>query len=415
VTDLPGTYSLYPKSPDERIPFQVLCDPGDINHPDMVIIIADGTNLKRSLFLASQIIDLKIPAILALNMMDLVKKQGLNIHMDELERRLGVRVVAVNARISEGLEELKQALLTKINVPEKDILETEQLAPKLLRGIRETLKLRSDYAALQIAHHIDSIEDFNIRDDQKSALTNLVQGMNFEGTKIQSYETLERYKAINEILSTAVEQPAVAARKSIGKKLDSILMHRFWGYICFLVILFLMFQTIFNLASFPMNFIDETFTGISQYLHNALPKGVLNDLLVNGVLAGIGGIIIFVPQIALLFTFIAILEDTGYMARVSFLMDKLMRKFGLNGRSVIPLISGVACAVPAILSTRTIGSWKERIITIMVTPLMSCSARLPVYTLLISMVVPNHLVWGVISLQALVMLHLVLLLYYNGL
>lgn len=408
VIDLPGTYSLYPKSPDERIPFEVLCDPGDESHPDIVILIADGTNLKRSLFLASQVIDLKIPCVLAMNMMDLVKEQGIDIKIDELERRLGVRVIPVNARKNIGLEDLKQALLDEIHVPEKDVFETNELAPSLLKKIREVLQLRSDYAALQIAHHQDAIAGFKISSDQKNLLLGLLKNNDFESGKVQSFETLERYKVIHEILQFAMVK-GENEKPSLSNRIDKLMVHRIWGYVFFLGILFLMFQAIFNLSAFPMDFIDVTFAGLTEQAHNALPKGVLNDLLVNGVLAGIGGIIIFIPQIAMLFMFIAILEDTGYMARVSFLMDNLMRKFGLNGRSVIPLISGVACAVPAIMSARTIGSWKERIITIMVTPLMSCSARLPVYTLLIALVVPSKMLFGIFNLQGIVMMSLYLI------
>jgi ferrous iron transport protein B len=408
VIDLPGTYSLYPKSPDERIPFEVLCDPGDESHPDIVILIADGTNLKRSLFLASQVIDLKIPCVLAMNMMDLVKEQGIDIKIDELERRLGVRVIPVNARKNIGLEDLKQSLLDDIHVPEKDVFETNELAPALLKKIREVLQLRSDYAALQIAHHQDSIAGFNISEDQKNILLGLLKNNDFESGKVQSFETLERYKVIHEILQFSMVK-GENEKPTLSNRIDKLMVHRVWGYVFFLGILFLMFQAIFNLSAFPMDFIDQTFAGLTEQAHNALPKGVLNDLLVNGVLAGIGGIIIFIPQIAMLFMFIAILEDTGYMARVSFLMDNLMRKFGLNGRSVIPLISGVACAVPAIMSARTIGSWKERIITIMVTPLMSCSARLPVYTLLIALVVPSKMLFGIFNLQGVVMMSLYLI------
>jgi ferrous iron transport protein B len=408
VIDLPGTYSLYPKSPDERIPFEILCDPGDESHPDVVILIADGTNLKRSLFLASQVIDLKIPCVLALNMMDLVKEQGIDIKIDELERRLGVRVIPVNARKNIGLEDLKQALLDEIHVPEKDVFETNELAPTLLKKIREVLQLRSDYAALQIAHHKDAIAGFKISNEQKIALLGLLKNNDFESGKIQSFETLERYKVIHDILQLTMVK-GESEKPTLSNRIDKLMVHRIWGYVFFLGILFLMFQAIFNLSAFPMNFIDQTFAGLTEQAHNTLPEGVLNDLLVNGVLAGIGGIIIFIPQIAMLFMFIAILEDTGYMARVSFLMDNLMRKFGLNGRSVIPLISGVACAVPAIMSARTIGSWKERIITIMVTPLMSCSARLPVYTLLIALVVPSKMLFGIFNLQGVVMMSLYLI------
>lgn len=409
IIDLPGTYSLYPKSPDERIPFEVLCDTSGESHPDKVILIIDGTNLKRSLFLASQIIDLKIPCIIALNMMDLVRKEKTEIHIAELEHRLGVRVIPINARNEEGIEELRQALLAPVVPPVHAIFDTSALAPKLIRGLMDVLSLQSPYAALQIAHHADALEDFRYTATQREKALALIKENTLDQNKIQSYETLERYKVIQDILSSVVVQGNKNRTPGITQSIDRLMMHRFWGFAIFLFVLFMIFQAIFTIAEWPMNFIDETFTQLSDAVRESMPSGVLNDLLVDGVLAGVGGIVIFIPQIALLFLFIAILEDTGYMARVSFLMDKLMRKFGLNGRSVIPLMSGAACAVPAILSTRTIGSWKERLITIFVTPLMSCSARLPVYTLLIALVVPQKMVWGIFSLQALVMMSLYLI------
>ncbi len=407
IVDLPGTYSLYPTSPDERIPFEVLCDPNNEDHPDAVIILADGTNLKRSLFLASQVIDLKIPTVLALNMMDLVQSQGIKIKPDELERRLGIRVCPIIARKGVGIEELKQALINDIPVPTADVYDTTLIKPSILNGIRKELNLKSNYAALQIANHINSLEHFNLPEEQIKKLQNLFEGADYDANKIQSFESLERYKSIQQIIDSCV-RVSDEKKVSFSTRLDRLLVHRIWGYVIFLCILFIIFQSIFSIAEFPMNFIDETFTGFIDLVSNLLPKGVLNDLIVNGVLAGIGGIIIFVPQIAMLFMFIAILEDTGYMARVSFLMDKLMRNFGLNGRSVIPLMSGVACAVPAIMSTRTISSWKERMVTILVTPLMSCSARLPVYTLLISLIIPSTYV-GVFNIQGLVLMSLYLI------
>ena len=407
IVDLPGTYSLYPTSPDERIPFEVLCDPNNEDHPDAVIILADGTNLKRSLFLASQVIDLKIPTVLALNMMDLVQSQGIKIKPDELERRLGIRVCPIIARKGVGIEELKQALINDIPVPTVDVYDTALIKPSILSGIRKELNLKSNYAALQIANHINSLEHFNLPEEQIKKLQNLFEGVDYDANKIQSFESLERYKSIQQIIDSCV-RVSDEKKVSFSTRLDRLLVHRIWGYVIFLCILFIIFQSIFSIAEFPMNFIDETFTGFIDLVSNLLPKGVLNDLIVNGVLAGIGGIIIFVPQIAMLFMFIAILEDTGYMARVSFLMDKLMRNFGLNGRSVIPLMSGVACAVPAIMSTRTISSWKERMVTILVTPLMSCSARLPVYTLLISLIIPSTYV-GVFNIQGLVLMSLYLI------
>jgi ferrous iron transport protein B len=415
LIDLPGTYSLYPKSPDERIPFQVLCDPHDESHPDMVIVIADGTNLKRSLFLASQAIDLKLPTVLALNMMDLVKQKGLDIDIADLQHRLGIRVVPINARKGEGVEELKQAMVNPLPVPVHDLFETKDLSPKVIGLIKEKIKIYSDYAAFQIANHIEAIPFLHINDEQQEEIIRSIKLNNFDPLKLQEFEVLERYKVVNEILKLSVYNTQVSVKPSWNKRIDALLMHRFWGYIFFLLILFTMFQAIFTWAQLPMDWIDNGFATASDWVASNFPEGMLSDLIVNGILAGIGGIIIFVPQIALLFTFIAILEDTGYMARVSFLMDKLMRKFGLNGRSVIPLMSGVACAVPAIMSTRTIHSWRERLVTIMVTPLMSCSARLPVYTLITSLIIPSENVLGIISLQALVMMGLYLIGFFAAL
>lgn len=407
IIDLPGTYSLYPNSPDERIPFEILCDPNNEDHPDIVVILADGTNLKRSLFLASQVIDLKIPSLLALNMMDLVQAQGIKINADELERRLGIRVCPITARKCIGIEELKQALINDLPVPTSYVYDITLIKPTLLASIKKELNLKSNYAALQIANHINSLEHFQISKEQQTTLKNLFVGIEYDENKIQSFESLERYKSIQQIIESCVRLPH-EKKVSFSTRIDKLLVHRIWGYAIFICILFVIFQSIFSLAEFPMNFIDETFTGFINIVRDFLPSGVLNDLIVKGVLAGIGGIIIFVPQIAMLFMFIAVLEDTGYMARVSFLMDKLMRNFGLNGRSVIPLMSGVACAVPAIMSTRTISSWKERIVTILVIPLMSCSARLPVFTLLISLIIPTNYI-GVFNLQGLVLMSLYLI------
>ncbi|MEN9331118.1 MAG: ferrous iron transport protein [Bacteroidota bacterium] len=302
IVDLPGTYSLYPTSPDERIPFEVLCDPNNEDHPDAVIILADGTNLKRSLFLASQVIDLKIPTVLALNMMDLVQSQGIKIKPDELERRLGIRVCPIIARKGVGIEELKQALINDIPVPTVDVYDTTLIKPSILSGIRKELNLKSNYAALQIANHINSLEHFNLPEEQIKKLQNLFEGVDYDANKIQSFESLERYKSIQQIIDSCV-RVSDEKKVSFSTRLDRLLVHRIWGYVIFLCILFIIFQSIFSIAEFPMNFIDETFTGFIDLVSNLLPKGVLNDLIVNGVLAGIGGIIIFVPQIAMLFMF----------------------------------------------------------------------------------------------------------------
>jgi ferrous iron transport protein B len=409
LIDLPGTYSLYPKSLDEHVAFEVLCNPDNLDHPDVTIVIADASNLKRNLFLVSQIIDLKIPVILALNMMDMVEKEGAVIDTVRLSERLGVKVVSISARNKEGLEELKHALLEPLQVPPYDFIDVKKIAPEAIERVKSVISVNSDFAAF---HIVNMLTDIPVVDRNRARQHKIMDALNtliIDRNRLQSLESVERYKVINRIVDECVTRRSAVPTKSFTQKLDGILTHRIWGYLAFLVILFLIFQTIFFLAAYPMDWIEALFVSLSSWATQTLPSGELSSLLVNGILAGLSGVVVFVPQIALLFTFISILEDTGYMARVSFIMDKLMRKFGLNGRSVIPLISGVACAVPAIMSARTISSWKERIITIMVTPLMSCSARLPVYTLLISLVVPANKTLGFFNYQGLILMSLYLI------
>ncbi len=407
--DLPGTYSLYPKSIDEQVAFEVLCNPDNVNHPDVTIVVADASNLKRNLFLVSQIIDLRIPVILALNMMDLVEKEGIVIDAVRLSEKLGVKVIAISARKKEGVEQLKNLLSEPLPIPQYDFIDVKKIAPELVENVRKIIKLNSDFAAFQTISNFSEIHYFDNHPDKKGKLTALFNSASIDRNSLQTEESVERYKVINRIAIECVTSRSAIKTDTFTHKLDSILTHRFWGYAIFLIILFFIFQTIFFVAAYPMEWIESLFTHLSAWATISLPPGELTNLFINGILAGLSGVVVFVPQIALLFAFIGILEDTGYMARVSFIMDKLMRRFGLNGRSVIPLISGVACAVPAIMSTRTISSWKERIISIMITPLMSCSARLPVYTLLISLVVPSAKNSGFFNYQGLILMGLYLI------
>ncbi len=407
--DLPGTYSLYPKSLDERVTFEVLCNPENADHPDITIVVADASNLKRNLFLVSQIIDLKIPVILALNMIDLVEKVGDTIDAVRLSEKLGVKVVAISARKKEGIEELRQAILQPLPVPQYDFIDVKKFAGDLIDKIKSVIKVNSDFAAFQIINNYSEIHYFEKKSDKTNKVEAILKSAEVDRNKLQSQESVERYRIINRIASECITQKSAIKTETFTHKLDNILTHKIYGYAIFLLILFFIFQTIFFLAKYPMEWIQDLFVMLSQWAEHTFPAGELTNLFVNGILAGLSGVVVFVPQIALLFAFIAILEDTGYMARVSFIMDKLMRRFGLNGRSVIPLVSGVACAVPAIMSTRTISSWKERIITIMVTPLMSCSARLPVYTLLISLVVPQDKATGFFNYQGVILMCLYLI------
>ena len=408
IIDLPGTYSLYPKSLDERIPFKVLCDPAYMEQPDLVIVIADSTNLKRNLFLCSQNTDLNIPVILALNMIDLVQGKGIKINYEKLEDKLGIKVVPVNAREGMGVAELKQEI-SRISPKTRnenfiDVARYDQTLVNELKGI---LHLNSNYAAWLCASNIEFLS-FTKKDAlRKAEILELLQQQNFDANKAQAAESLERYKIITEIIKEC--QESKETKPGITSKIDRILTHKIYGYVVFLALLFFIFQAIFYVASYPMDLIDGFFADLRSVTAASLPEGILNDLLVNGVLAGLAGVVVFVPQIAILFLFIGIMEDSGYMARVSFMMDKLLRRFGLNGKSVIPLMSGVACAVPAIMSTRTIPSWKERIITIMVTPLMSCSARLPVYALMIALIIPSTTILGFINIQGIVLMGLYLI------
>ena len=400
--DLPGTYSLYPKSMDESISFQVLCDPKNEHHPDVNIIIVDASNLKRSLCLATQVIDLKTPCILALNMMDLIENDGVKIYLKLLEEKLGVAVVPINARKKIGIGNLKQAIL---NVKEREnknsFVDIKNLCSNLIEDIQKLINNASDYNAFQIACNYKTITDFSKQDKDK--LENIISEHKFIAKRLQATETVRRYKFIDQLLEECVEYPENSKNNSLTQKLDNILTHPIYGFAIFLGVLFLIFQAVFSWSEYPMEIIDNFIYQLSQFVANSLPQGALNSLIVDGIIAGLGGIIIFVPQIAFLFAFIAVLEDTGYMS-VSFITDKLLRGFGLSGRSIIPLLSGAACAIPAVMSARTIPNWKERIITIMVVPLMSCAARLPVYTLLISMMIPAEQKWFIFNLQGLTMM-----------
>lgn len=406
IIDLPGTYSLYPKSLDERIPFKVLCDTGYMEQPDLVIVIADSTNLKRNLFLCSQINDLNIPVILALSMIDLVHDKGIKISFTKLENKLGIKVLPVNAREGEGISELKREM-GKLSLKKSSgsFIEVEKYNQSVVEEVRRILHLTSNYAAWLCASNFEFL-NFPKEDLRKDKIKELLERENFDANKAQSAESLERYKIITEIIKEC--QETGEQKPGLTSKIDRILTHKIYGYVVFLAVLFVIFQAIFYVASYPMDLIDGFFADLRSLTAEALPSGILNDLLVNGILAGLAGVVVFVPQIALLFLFIGLMEDSGYMARVSFMMDKLLRRFGLNGKSVIPLMSGVACAVPAIMATRTIPSWKERIITIMVTPLMSCSARLPVYALMIALVVPSTSVLGFINIQGITLMALYL-------
>jgi ferrous iron transport protein B len=408
IIDLPGTYSVYPRSFDEKVVLDVLMHPDTAQRPDVVVVIADINNLERNLLLFTQIRDLDIPAVLVLNMADIARRKGIKVDTDLLSRRLGhVPVVSMNARSGEGLEDLKMVLAKNVEHDPKPFLDIYPFASESIAEARQSYPVRNYYEAYQLLQNTDRLNFVN--EKQAEQLQAIKKAYKFDDNQLQIEETRERYRLIQQVLQDAISTPDNQEQLTFSERIDQMVTHRVFGYLIFFGILFLIFQAIFAWASVPMDFIDYLFAEFSAWIDNNLPQGVLTNLLAEGIVPGIGGIVIFVPQIAILFTFIALLEESGYMSRVVFLMDKIMRKVGLNGRSVVPLISGLACAIPAIMATRSIDSWKDRLITIFVTPLMSCSARLPVYTVLIALVVPEQAVWGFISLQGLALMGMYLL------
>lgn len=410
IIDLPGTYSLYPRRLDEWVSYRVLLGQDIKVKPDVVVAVADASNLKRNLLFCTQLIDLKIPVVVALTMMDLANKKGIKIDIAELERELGVPVVAINPRKQKGIPQLKKAMEQTAQglykSPVKDFIDNKALAPASIEEIKQVRSDISDYAAI---HYLINHESFDLDNGTQTLIESIEQRNHFNPTKTQAEEILQRYTRIKHIMQVSVSEPDPLQKSLFTEKLDNILLHRRWGYLILLAVLFLLFQSVFWLASYPMDWIDAGTASFSSWLSSVLPENNWTDLLINGIIAGLGGIVIFVPQIAILFALITILEDTGYMARISFLTDRLMRSVGLNGKSVMPMISGFACAIPAVMSARNIENRKERLLTILITPLMSCSARLPVYTILIGLVIPNKYLFGFIGVQGLVMLGLYLL------
>ncbi|HEX6225480.1 MAG TPA: ferrous iron transport protein B [Chryseolinea sp.] len=407
VIDLPGTYSIYPRSLDEQIVADVLLDHHSPATPDKVVVTVDATNVKRGFLLLSQIIDLGLPTILALNMMDLAAKAGINYDLQALSKKLGVPVIPINARNGVGIDDLKKAIARPLAPSDHPInpIGKEVLVP--VKELRDQLGIDNDYEAYQFLEQPKTLHF--LKKDKLKIVEEIRNKHEFFPGKYQGAETIQRYSYIQNLLNEVTLKSSDHTWKKYSAWLDRILLHKVWGYVIFFFILFLIFQSIFAWAQVPMDFIDTLFAKLSSYLISVLPTGPLSSLLAEGIVPGIGGILIFIPQIAILFAFISILEESGYMARVVFMMDKVMRKFGLNGKSVVPLMSGVACAIPAIMATRTIDNWKERTITILVTPLMSCSARLPVFAILIALIVPSQKVLGFFNLQGIALMGMYLL------
>ena len=404
ITDLPGTYSINPTSLDESIVLKTLLKKDIKESPDVILVVADVENLKRNLLLFSQIKDLEIPTVLAINMVDQMHRKGISIDLSLLKKELNTEVILISARKNEGIKEIKEAIIRCHVAAKASPLcgINHKIDPDYFHKLKEISPNYTLYELWLMVTQNNFPETITVAEKEK--LLAFKQDT-FKLKKYQHKETIYRYQEINKILKKTYIVDKTKATDLRGK-LDKIFTHKIFGYVLFSLILLVIFQSIFDLASVPMNFIDATFAQISDFAKSNFPTGVLTDLLTEGIIPGIGGVIIFIPQIAILFLFIAILEETGYMSRVVFLMDKIMRRFGMNGISVIPLISGTACAIPAIMATRTIASWKERLITILVVPFTTCSARLPIYAILIALIIPDKKVLGFLNLQGLVLLSL---------
>ncbi|MDW7690912.1 ferrous iron transport protein B [Flammeovirgaceae bacterium SG7u.111] len=403
ITDLPGAYSLYPNSEDEKIVLQQLFQAEGDRLPDAVIYTADATNLERHFLLLTQVIDLGLPVILAINMLDVANKDGMLIDGEYIQQQLGIKVVRINARTGEGVGELKQELL-EVKKSNTGFIDIEEIAGETISAVQDKFAYTTRYKALLAAHHGTTLKCFS--EEEIGFLEQVSKKSGFNSIRAQVTETLNRFKKIQLIVAEAVKKSRGEEEHSLTDKVDSLLTHKVIGTVIFGALLFLVFQAIFAWASVPMDLIDEGTVALSEWVQNTLPDSMFTSLLVDGIIAGLGGIIIFVPQITILFLLISLLEEVGYMSRAVFLSDGLMRRFGLNGRSIIALISGAACAIPAVMSTRTISNYKERLITIMVTPLISCSARIPVYALLVAFVVPEDSSVWIFNSQGLVVMGL---------
>lgn len=405
IIDLPGTYSLNASSLDENVVIELLLNKNDKDFPDVAIVVSDVENLKRNLLLFTQVKDLGIPTILVINMADRMRRKGITLDVDLLEERFKTKVAMVSARKKTGIKELKEFILNYRHLPLDPCLNASVMDKDYFDRLRHAFPNQSLYKLWLVI-----TQDVNFGNLNRNEL-HRAQGFqtkpDSELKRLQQKETILRYQFINGVLKEAMTVDKDAAR-DLRSRLDRVLTHKIWGYVVFLGILFLIFQAIYNWSSYPMDLIDVAFAQLSETIKDVLPAGSFTNLIAEGIIPGLGGIVIFIPQIAFLFLFISLLEESGYMSRVVFLMDRIMRRFGLSGKSVVPLVSGTACAIPAVMATRNIESWKERLITILVVPFITCSARLPVYLIIIALVIPDKTVLG-FNLQGLTLMLLYLL------
>ena len=405
IIDLPGTYSLNTTSLDESVVVELLLNKNDKDYPDVAVVISDVENLKRNLLLFTQIKDLRIPTLLVINMADRMSKKGITLDIPLLEEKLDTKIALISTRKGTGIDELKALITDYRSLSVTPNIDTSVIAPEYFEQLEKTFPNQDLYKLWLVI--TQDVNFTSIDKNQIDEVSPISIKSKVELKKLQHKETVLRYQFINSFLKDGYKVDLNAA-KGLRSSLDKILTHKIFGYLIFFLILLTIFQAIYDWSSYPMDFIETFFASATDWVKNTLPPGVLTDLIAEGILAGIGGIVIFVPQIAFLFLFISLLEETGYMSRVVFLMDRLMRPLGLSGKSVVPLISGTACAIPAIMATRTIENWKERLITILVTPFTTCSARLPVYLIIITLVIPEGRFFG-LSYQALTLMLLYLI------
>lgn len=398
--DLPGTYSLFPNSSDERITTEVLINPYHQDHPELIVYVADANHLDRQLLALTQILDLGLPTILVLSLMDEFEDAGSLLDLDYLTKQLGIDVIAISSRKRRNIDALKMAICRTLQNhphPPRKITELHRDALRMLAEIGQVEPVPNLYMRWLWAHHHDWL-DFDLKLPQSDWIR-ILNKNDFEPLKEQVEETFARLNTLEDLVRDAVKKDGKG--QTFTEKLDKVLTHWLAGPLIFSILMLFVFQAIFAWATYPMDLIEEAFGSMGFWLKNVLPPSLLTDLLTDGILAGLSGVMVFIPQIAILFLLISILEEIGYMARAAYLFDRFLRRFGMNGRSIVALISGGACAIPAIMSTRTIVNWKERLITILVTPFISCSARIPVYTVLIAFVVPYEPVLGIFNTQGL--------------
>ncbi len=403
VIDLPGTYSLNASSIDENVVIELLLNKNDEDFPDVAVVVTEVENLKRNLLLFTQIKDLEIPTILVINMADRMKLKGIELDIPALEKELKTKIALVSSRKKTGIEELKNLILNYKSLSTEPCLNASSIDPEYFDKLRRAFPNQLLYKLWLVI-----TQDVNFLNLERNEIKNTFTKSHADLKRLQQKETIKRYQFINDTLKIG-HKIDVAKATDIRAKIDRVLTHKIFGYLIFFGILMVIFQLLFDWSSIPMDFIDESFANFSSLAKQNLPPGEFTNLISEGIIPGIGGVVIFIPQIAFLFLFISVLEESGYMSRVVFLMDKIMRKFGLSGKSIVPLISGTACAIPAIMSARNIENWKERLITILVTPLTTCSARLPVYAILISLIIPEKRLFGFLSLQGLTLMILYLL------